>query len=232
MIEIHNPFELEPSWKEALKEELQKSYLLQLASFLQQERLKNEPIYPPEKLYFNAFTKTPYSQVKVVIVGQDPYHQKDQAHGLSFSVPKDINIPRSLINIYKELQEDLNIPPASHGCLLKWAEQGVLLLNATLTVKDSSPLSHHNRGWEVFTDAVIEKIAEKETPLVFILWGNSAQKKCERILKDKKPNQLILKAPHPSPLSAHQGFFGSRPFSQTNAFLENMGSLPIDWKLE
>jgi uracil-DNA glycosylase len=225
------PFELEPSWKAVLGEELVKPYMRKLALFLAKER-GSYPVYPPEKLMFNAFWKTPFPKVEVVIVGQDPYHGEGQAHGLSFSVPKGVPPPPSLINIFKELHSDLSIPIASHGCLIPWAERGVFLLNATLTVRQSAPLSHHGQGWERFTDAVIEKLAAKEDPIVFILWGKSAQDKCREALRHAKTHHLILKSPHPSPFSAHNGFFGSRPFSQANAFLEKIGKKPIDWRLD
>lgn len=231
LMEINAPFLLESSWKQVLEEELKKPYLRQLALFLAKERLKSQPIYPPEELVFNAFWKTPYHKVKVVILGQDPYHGAGQAHGLCFSVPKGVPPPPSLVNIFKELHSDLGIPIPSHGCLLKWAEQGVFLLNTTLTVREGEPLTHHGNGWEHFTDAVIEKLVMRNEPLVFILWGKNAQEKCKEALKHAKAHHLILKAPHPSPLSAHQGFFGSRPFSQANKFLVEHKQTPIDWSL-
>lgn len=232
MPEVSHLFEIEPSWKRVLSEELEKPYLKKLSLFLLKERLGQVPIYPPEQLVFNAFWKTPFSAVKVVIIGQDPYHGAGQAHGLSFSVPKGVPPPPSLVNIFKELQADLGIAQASHGCLIKWAEQGVFLLNAALTVREGEPMSHHGKGWEVFTDAVIEKLANRPDPLVFILWGKSAQERCRKVLSDPKSLHLILKAPHPSPFSAHQGFFGSRPFSKANAFLIKHQKIPIDWSLD
>lgn len=219
------PFVLEPSWQQALDDELKKPYMAPLAAFVAEERAGPVPIYPPKHLVFNAFQKTPFDQVKVVIVGQDPYHGPGQAHGLSFSVPKGIPPPPSLKNIFKEIQSDLGIPPPDHGCLLKWAEQGVLLLNNTLTVRQGQPLSHHKRGWERFTDAVIAKINEREEePVVFLLWGRSAKDKCPHIHSRHK----VLKAAHPSPLSAYNGFFGCKHFSQANDFLKGK---EINWNL-
>jgi uracil-DNA glycosylase len=230
-MELKNPFELPPSWKAILQEELSQPYMRQLALFLIKERLSEVAIYPPEHLVFNAFWKTPFPKVEVIIVGQDPYHGPGQAHGLAFSVPQGIQAPPSLINIFKELQSDLGLASPAHGCLIHWAEQGVFLLNAALTVRQGKPMSHHGNGWERFTDKVIEKLALRETPLVFILWGKSAQDKCKEPLKHAKGRHLILQAPHPSPLSAYQGFFGSRPFSQTNHFLTKNGKRPIEWGL-
>lgn len=230
---MYNPFEIEPSWMEVLQEELKKPYISSLASFVEKERLLSKPIYPPRDLVFNAFLKTPFDKVKVLIMGQDPYHGTGQAHGLSFSVPKNIPSPPSLQNIFKELQEDLGIKPASHGCLIKWTEQGVMLLNAILTVREGEPMSHQGKGWERFTDAVIQKLCERKDPVIFVLWGKAAQEKCQHI--DKFPSQMedfILKAPHPSPFSAHSGFFGSKPFSKINALLEKLGKKPVDWKID
>lgn len=232
MPELTYLFELEPSWKSVLAEELEKPYLKVLALFLLKERVRPIPIYPPESLVFNAFWKTPFPKVKVVILGQDPYHGAGQAHGLAFSVPKGVPPPPSLINIFKELQSDLGVVPPSHGCLLKWAEEGVFLLNTTLTVREGTPMSHHGKGWEIFTDTVIEKLAARDDPLVFILWGKCAQDKLTRVLYDLKTPHLVLKAPHPSPFSARQGFFGSRPFSKTNDFLLKHQKKPIDWSLD
>lgn len=230
-MQVMMPFELEPTWKAILSDELQKPYIRLLALFLAKERSGTIPIFPPEALMFNALWKTPFHAVRVVILGQDPYHGSGQAHGLSFSVPAGVPPPPSLMNIFKELQSDLGIAPTKDGCLNSWAEQGVLLLNATLTVKQGSPLSHHGNGWEQFTDAIIEKLALREDPLAFILWGKSAQDKCKEALKHARAHHLILKSPHPSPLSAYQGFFGSRPFSKINAFLTAQGKQPIDWRL-
>ena len=227
-----SPFELEPEWNVHLREELQKPYIIQLSSFVEKERL-NGPVFPPKELMFNAFSKTPFSKVKVVIVGQDPYHGSGQAHGLSFSVPKGIPIPPSLKNIYKELASDLGLPIPSHGCLLSWAEQGVLLLNATLTVREKNPLSHHKKGWESFTDAVLELLVQKKESLVFLLWGKSAQEKCGYLESlDNAQSHLFLKTSHPSPFSAHQGFLGCRHFSKANAWLKKNGQIPIDWNIE
>ncbi len=218
------PFTLEPSWQRALEEELKKPYLEKLAAFVKEERRSNDPVYPPEELVFNALIKTPFDKVRVVIVGQDPYHGPGQAHGLAFSVPKRIRPPPSLQNIFKELREDLGIAIPSHGCLEKWAEQGVLLLNVTLTVRESKPLSHHKKGWEQFTDAIISKLASRKDPIIFVLWGNNASKKCSHIPE----RHTILKAAHPSPLSAYGGFFGCHHFSQINKLLDK----PIDWQLD
>lgn len=223
------PYEIEPSWKAQLANEFTKSYMQNLSLFLAQERYTGIPIYPPEPLVFNAFWKTPFEKVKVVILGQDPYHGRGQAHGLSFSVPQGVPPPPSLVNIYKELKTDLSINPPAHGCLNAWAEQGVLLLNTVLTVRHEEAFSHRNRGWERFTDEVIRALTQSNNFLVFILWGKAAQEKCKEILCGNSSSHLILKAPHPSPLSAHQGFFGSRPFSQTNQFLEMQGQDPIHW---
>jgi uracil-DNA glycosylase len=226
------PILLEPSWQSALSNELKHPYLLKLAAFVEQERAQKKPIYPSKELVFNAFYRTPYDKVKVVIVGQDPYHGLGQAHGLCFSVPKGIPAPPSLQNIFKELETDLGIIPPQHGCLLSWAQQGVLLLNATLTVRQSEPMSHHGKGWELFTDAAIRILAERRDPLVFVLWGKSAQEKC-RFLKGaaKYSHHMILTAAHPSPLSARQGFFGSCPFSKINKFLISNNKTPINWAL-
>lgn len=228
---IQFPLEMEPSWRAVLGDELSLPYMLNLLLLLAEERLKGADVFPPEALILNAFWKTPFHKVKVVVLGQDPYHGPGQAHGLSFSVPEGVPPPPSLVNIYKELQSDLGIPPAKHGCLNKWAEQGVLLLNTVLTVRKEEAFSHRNWGWEKFTDQAIHALAQSKNPLVFVLWGKAAQEKCKEVLATKAPHHLILKAPHPSPLSAHQGFFGSRPFSQINAFLEKQGVTPIDWRL-
>lgn len=223
-------FELGPSWNKILKDHLKLPYLASLAAFVEQERAQASPVYPPRELVFNALKQTPYDDVKVVIVGQDPYHGPGQAHGLSFSVPKGVPLPPSLQNIFKEIIGDLGgtIPP--HGCLTDWAAQGVLLLNATLTVRQGEPMSHHGKGWETFTDAVIAKLWEREDPLVFVLWGKSAQEKCRNTLVSKgKSHHLVLTAPHPSPFSAHQGFFGCHHFSKINEFLLKNGKNPIKW---
>jgi len=221
-------FELGPSWQKALKEEIKKPYLWDLIKFLKRERATNGPIYPPEELIFNAFKMTPFHQVKAVIIGQDPYHGPGQAHGLCFSVPKHVPPPPSLKNIFKELKADLGISEPKTGSLIPWAKQGVFLLNAALTVRQGKPLSHKDRGWEMFTNAVIKALAERETPIVFLLWGKSAREKGEHVLAS---HHLYLTAPHPSPLSVHRGFFGCRHFSKANAFLQEKGVSPIDWSL-
>lgn len=226
------PFVLESSWQLQLQEELKKPYMLELAAFIEKEYATTF-VYPPQELILNAFLQTPFDQVKVVIMGQDPYHGIGQAHGLCFSVPKGIKPPPSLQNIFKELEEDLHIAKPNHGCLMDWAKQGILLLNATLTVKQSEPLSHHGRGWERFTDAAIHKLAEREDPVIFVLWGKSAQEKC-RFLSPAgggSSRHFVLTAAHPSPMSAHQGFFGSHHFSKINELLKKQGKEPIDWSL-
>lgn len=217
---------LEPSWKKLLCEEFDKDYFKELTDFVRGEYLEST-VYPPAKFIFNALDSTPVDKVKVVILGQDPYHGPNQAHGLSFSVPDNIPIPPSLLNIYKEIESDLGTKRNSSGNLQHWANQGVLLLNATLTVRANQPLSHHNHGWETFTDSIITALSSAKSNLVFLLWGSNAQKKIPLIATNK--NHLILKAPHPSPLSAYNGFFGCRHFSQTNIFLLANGIEPIDW---
>jgi len=223
-------FDLEPSWEGVLKEALQAPYFAQLCAFLKQERQGSTPIYPAQECVFEAFKKTPFDQVKVVILGQDPYHGPGQAHGLSFSVPRGVNPPPSLRNIFKELNSDLKIATPSHGCLDVWAEQGVFLLNALLTVRQNVPLSHQKKGWEHFTDAVVKKLIQSKQPIVFLLWGQYAQNKCLQFGADGA-HHLILTATHPSPFSAYRGFLGCQHFSQTNAFLEKNRSKPIDWCL-
>lgn len=214
---------LEEGWWEVLKEEFEKPYMLALQAFLQEEVKKGQVIYPPEECIFNAFMMTPFHKVKVVILGQDPYHNPGQAHGLSFSVQPGVEPPPSLKNIYKEIAEDLDVKPPLHGHLVSWAKQGVLLLNATLTVRENEPRSHYGQGWETFTDTAIRKLSRKE-PLVFMLWGKSAKEKASLI---EKGRHLILEAPHPSPFSVHSGFFGCKHFSKANSFLKE----PIDWRL-
>lgn len=218
---------LSKSWHEQLKEEIEQPYVQELKNFLSQEKGSGKVIYPPDSLVFNAFSYAPFDQVKVVIVGQDPYHGQGQAHGLSFSVLEGVAQPPSLQNIFKELKEDLGIPIPQSGSLTKWAKQGVLLLNATLTVRAGEPRSHYGRGWERLTDAIVAKLAARKDPLVFLLWGKSAQEKCANI----GPPHLVLTAAHPSPFSAHGGFFGCRHFSKANAFLEKQGKTPIDWSI-
>lgn len=220
---------LESSWHQELAEEIGKPYIAELKNFLSAERSSGKSIFPPEPLVFNAFLQTPFHKVKVVIIGQDPYHGPNQAHGLCFSVQKGTPLPPSLKNIYQELQQDLGIPPSPEGNLLSWAQQGVLLLNATLTVCAHQPKSHYGRGWERFTDAVVAHLVARQDPLVFVLWGKSAQEKVQHILGNKSTHHAVLTAPHPSPFSAYSGFFGCRHFSQVNALLEKWGKTPIDW---
>lgn len=221
---------LAASWHEVLKEELAKPYITELKRFLAQEKLENKKIYPPEELIFNAFLHTPFEEVKVVIMGQDPYHGPGQAHGLSFSVPCGVPQPPSLKNIFKEQKEDLGIDLPKEGCLSSWAKQGVLLLNATLTVRANEPKSHYGYGWEFFTNAVISKLVERKEPLVFVLWGKSAQEKTSAVLEKKITSHVVLTAAHPSPFSAHR-FFGCRHFSQVNQLLKDWGKEPINWQI-
>lgn len=218
---------IEESWKNALSAEFDQPYFAALVSFIKQEKAAGKTIFPPGSLIFNAFNTTPFDQVKVVILGQDPYHNPGEAMGLSFSVPKGVRTPPSLKNIYKELQEDLGIPIASHGDLTDWAKQGVFLLNAMLTVEKKKAGSHSKAGWQNFTDAVIRKLSEDREHLVFMLWGNFAKRK--NVLIDGSKH-LILEAAHPSPL-AGGAFFGSKHFSQANAYLEKHGKEPIDWRV-
>ena len=220
---------IEPSWKEALKNEFTKPYFLEIVTFLKIEKNAGKIIYPPGPLLFNAFNQTPFNKVKVVIIGQDPYHNPGQAHGLSFSVPNGIKPPPSLVNIYKEIQKDLGIAmPAGYGNLTRWAEQGVLLLNAILTVRANEPASHAKIGWMNFTDTVITKISDEKKGVIFLLWGKFAQEK--QLLIDETKH-FVLKAAHPSPFSADKGFFGCKHFSKTNELLTDQGLPPIDWKL-
>jgi uracil-DNA glycosylase len=216
---------IEQSWKERLAPEFEKPYFLNLVNFVKNE-YTTKAIYPKGSQIFNAFVKTPFEKVKVVILGQDPYHEPGQAHGLCFSVNEGIALPPSLQNIYQELREDLGIASPVSGNLERWAEQGVLLLNATLTVQAHRAGSHQQKGWEEFTDAVIHQVAEKKEQVVFILWGSYAQKKGAFIDPWK---QLILKSAHPSPLSSDRGFFGSRPFSKANDYLVKTGQTPVNW---
>ena len=215
-------------WLTELEPEFHKPYYAKLFQFVKEE-YNSTQIFPPADDIFNAFHLTPLSQVKVVILGQDPYHNVGQAHGLCFSVRPEVDIPPSLVNIYKELQEDLGCRIPNNGYLVKWASQGVLMLNTVLTVRAHMANSHRGKGWEEFTDAAIAALNKQDRPIVFILWGRPAQTQ-ERMLNN--PNHLILKAPHPSPLSAYNGFFGSKPFSQTNKFLEAHNETPIDWQIE
>lgn len=222
---------LEKSWHNKLAHEIQKPYIQLLKEFLEKEKARGLLIYPPEPLVFNAFLQTPFDQVKVVLIGQDPYHGQGQAHGLSFSVPAGVRFPPSLKNIFLELEQDVGMQLPKEGCLLPWAQQGVLLLNATLTVRSGQPRSHYGKGWERFTDAVVEQLLEREDPVIFILWGKSAQEKLEQIKKNQQIRHAVLTAVHPSPYSAHAGFFGCRHFSQANAILEKWGKAPIAWNL-
>ena len=218
-------------WAQALESEMQAPYLQSLSDFVDKEYRSDTAIYPPKELIFHALEQTPFSKVRVVVVGQDPYHGPGQAHGLCFSVPEGIRPPPSLVNIFKELKSDLGIQAPNHGSLSSWASQGVLLLNATLTVKESAPLSHHGKGWELFTDAIIRRLWKREEPLVFLLWGNSAQQKFSHCVQPDSSPHLILMAAHPSPFSAYRGFFGCRHFSKTNQFLMKHRLEPIDWTL-
>jgi uracil-DNA glycosylase len=222
---------LPESWQRALGEESGKPYFKELSEFVEQERERG-PVYPPREEVFAALDATPYDQVKVLILGQDPYHGEGQGHGLCFSVRPGVRTPPSLRNIYKELRDDLGHPVPDNGFLMPWAEQGVLLLNAVLTVQMGVAASHQGRGWEKFTDAVIRLVNAKPEPVVFMLWGSHAQKKAAFVDSiDRGGRHLVLKSVHPSPLSAYGGFFGSKPFSKANTFLESRGMKPIDWRL-
>ena len=217
---------IEESWKKVLQKEFDEKYFEDLIAFVKSEYQKTT-VYPPAKFIFNAFDLTPFDKVKVVVLGQDPYHGPNQAHGLAFSVSDNVPIPPSLVNIYKEIETDLGVKTKnSKGNLENWAKQGVLMLNATLTVRAHNAGSHQNKGWEKFTDAVVKILSEQKENLVFILWGSYAQKKGGVIDENK---HLVIRSPHPSPLSAYSGFFGSKPFSQTNSYLIFSGSDPIEW---
>ena len=216
---------IEPSWKSRLADEFEKDYFVRLTDFVRQE-YKTQTVYPPGAYIFNAFAHWPCDKVKVVILGQDPYHEPGQAHGLCFSVQDGVPYPPSLLNIFKEIESDLGKPMPLSGTLLRWADQGVLLLNATLTVRAHQAGSHQNRGWETFTDAVIHKLASERNHIVYILWGSYAQKKGAFIDTTKN---LVLKSAHPSPLSAYRGFFGNKHFSKANDYLIATGQEPIDW---
>lgn len=224
--------QLHPSWQAVIGDEFEKPYMQALRGFLKQEKAAGKIIYPPSPLIFNAFNHTPFEQVRVVIIGQDPYHGQDngqpQAHGLSFSVPDGVALPPSLVNIYKEIESDLGIRMPRKGDLSAWANQGVLLLNATLTVEQAQAGSHQGRGWEAFTDAAIAALNSHREGLVFVLWGSYAQKKGAFIDTNK---HLVLKSVHPSPLSAHRGFFGNRQFSKINHYLTERGQAPINWQI-
>lgn len=224
MIELQ---EIDSQWQEALKEEFQKDYYHELMAKVS-EAYEHNQVFPPANEVFNALNLTPLSQVKAVIIGQDPYHDVGQAHGLCFSVKPGVKVPPSLVNIYKELHDDLGCSIPEDGYLVKWATQGVLMLNTVLTVNAHEPNSHKGYGWEKFTDAIISKVNEEDRPIVFLLWGAPAQKK-KKLLNN--PKHLILEAPHPSPLSVYRGFWGCKHFSKTNDFLVKNGIEPIDWQL-
>lgn len=220
--------QLTDDWKKVLSEEIESDYFARLTEFVSEEYRK-ETCFPPEKFIFRAFETCSFEDTKVVILGQDPYHGDGQAHGLSFSVPDGVKLPPSLRNIYKELISDLTIQVPFQGNLIGWAKQGVLLLNATLTVRKSTPGSHQKKGWEIFTDSVIKTISDAKNSVVFILWGKFAEQKATLIDESK---HLIITSAHPSPFSAHRGFFGSKPFSKTNDYLEKKGKAKIDWNLD
>jgi len=219
---------LPPSWQNVLADEFEKTYFQQLQNFVAEER-KNHTIFPPEEDVFSAFELTPYDQVNVLLLGQDPYHDDNQAHGLCFSVRPGIKPPPSLVNMYKELKEDVGFNIPKHGYLVDWAKQGMLMINAVLTVRAHTPNSHKDKGWEKFTDAVIGKVNEKTDPVIFVLWGGYAQKK-EKLINN--PQHKIIKCAHPSPLSARSGFFGSKVFSKINQALEEVGKKAINWSLD
>jgi len=223
-----NTVKLEPSWLNVLGGEFDQPYMQQLREFLVQQKGAGRVIYPPSSQWFSAFNSTPFDQVRVVILGQDPYHGPNQAHGLCFSVMPGVKVPPSLMNIYKELQDDLAVQPPSHGCLTSWAEQGVLLLNATLTVEQANAGAHQGKGWERFTDQAIRALNDQRDGIVFLLWGSYAQKKGAFIDQSR---HLVLKSVHPSPLSAYRGFLGCKHFSTANNYLQQRGQLAIDWQL-
>jgi len=220
--------EIHPSWQQIIGHELEQPYMQQLKAFLKDEKAQGKTIYPPGPLIFNAFNHTPFDQVRVVIIGQDPYHGPGQAMGLSFSVPDGVRVPPSLVNIFKEIQQDLGLSMSGSGDLTPWADQGVLLLNAMLTVEQAKAGSHQKKGWETFTDAAIRALNEQREGLVFVLWGSYAQKKGAFIDRNR---HLVLQSVHPSPLSAHRGFFGQRQFSTINEYLQQQGQAPINWAL-
>lgn len=220
--------QMHESWKTALKAEFEKPYFAELKRFLQAEKAAGKTIYPPGSLIFNAFNSTSFDQVRIVILGQDPYHGPGQAHGLCFSVQYGVKPPPSLVNIYKELQSDVGITLPTHGCLQSWTTQGVFLLNAILTVEANKPASHQKRGWEEFTNAAIQQLSLQREGLIFMLWGNFAQQKAALIDERK---HTILKAPHPSPFSAHTGFLGCGHFSKANAILTARGETPVNWQV-
>jgi uracil-DNA glycosylase len=219
--------ELEASWLEQLREQFSLDYMQQLKTFLRAEKLAGKVIFPPGKEMFNAFNQTPLESVKVVILGQDPYHGPGQAHGLCFSVAPGVPLPPSLVNIYKEIEQDLGVSMPAHGCLSSWARQGVLLLNSVLSVERANAASHQGRGWERFTDCAIEVVNREREGVVFMLWGAYAQRKGSIIDEQR---HCVLRAPHPSPLSAHRGFFGCKHFSRANAYLQARNVAPVDWR--
>ncbi len=219
---------LDKSWLEVMADEFEKPYMAELQQFLIEEKNRGKTIFPREQERFHALKKTPFNKVKAVILGQDPYHGDGQAHGLCFSVQKGIKPPPSLVNIYKEMGTDLGLTPPDHGCLDKWADQGILMLNAVLTVEAHKAGSHQKKGWENFTDRIIRELENRKKNLVFILWGSYARKKGSFIRKDR---HMVIEGPHPSPLSSYRGFFGSRPFSRTNDYLRETGQSEIDWKI-
>ena len=225
---MSDAIKLHDSWKTPLRPEFDGAYMQDLKAFLLAEKERGKRIFPMGAEYFRALDLTPLDQVRVVILGQDPYHGEGQAHGLCYSVRPGVHVPPSLVNIYKELKTDLGLAPPNHGFLEHWAKQGVLLLNSVLTVEMARAASHQGKGWERFTDAIIRTINDRPEPVVFMLWGSYAQKKAAFV---DTTRHLVLKAPHPSPLSAHNGFFGCRHFSKANAFLEAKGMKPIDWAL-
>ena len=220
--------QMESSWKSRLLPEFHKPYMESLRSFLRSEKQNRKVIFPPNAEIFSAFSHTPFDKVKVIILGQDPYPGRGQAHGLCFSVKRGVQIPASLKNIYQELKRDVGFQPPVHGCLESWSDQGVLLLNAVLTVEEGRPASHQNRGWELFTDAVIAHLVNERENLVFLLWGSYAQKKGQAI---DRTRHLVLASVHPSPLSAYRGFLGCSHFSHTNAYLKQTHQAPICWQL-
>lgn len=228
MADVADRVRLEPSWKARLGDYLERPDMRALADFLRAEKRAGKVIYPPGPDIFAAFDHTPFDAVRVVILGQDPYHGPGQAHGLCFSVRPGVPVPPSLVNIFKEIERDLGIAPPDHGCLIPWADRGVLLLNAVLTVEQGKPGSHQGKGWEGFTDAAIEALVREREGLVFMLWGAYAQQK-GRLVDPRR--HLVLKAPHPSPLSAHRGFFGCGHFSKANRYLAERGLEPVDWSL-
>ncbi len=220
------PMTLPQGWRDAVGDQLSKPYFQDLEAFLAEERA-SEQVFPPEDEVFTAFELTPFDDVKVVILGQDPYHDDGQAHGLSFSVKPGIKTPPSLVNMYRELESDLGHPRPSHGNLVRWAEQGVLMINAVLTVRAHKPNSHKSKGWEKFTNAVIKALSRRQAPMVFVLWGGYAKKKAKLVAD----HHAVIQGTHPSPLSARNGFFGSKPFSTINRHLADFGLEPIDWRL-